>query len=349
METRKLVILLSLAAVAMATALWMSYSRSPDRELQQTQALMPGLAEQINGLTAVNISRGDLDTSIRLQEGRWVIEQKEGYPADAGKLRQLLLKLSDAKVIEEKTSNPELYSRLGVEEGGQGGTGGVQIQLKAGEQERGLIVGKRAMGKVGTYVRRAGEQQSLLADQVLEPDPAADAWMIREVMDVPAAQIMRIEIEQEDGELLAISKKETGPADFEVENVPAGRELSSSFAANSIGSALSRLQLEDVRRLPDEPGDSQSRARFTLRDGTIIQANVRTRDQESWVDFVVRQSGTEQSNALSAETADNTDGDLAIVSASKIQAAVQGWQFKLAGHTLQQFSRRMEQLLKPLE
>jgi len=352
MESRKLAILLSLAAVAMAIALWITYDRVPDRQLQQTQVLLPGLGEQINKLSAVQISRGELATRIRLHEGSWVIEQKDDYPADAGKLRQLLLKLSEARVIEEKTSNPELYSRLGVEDADNSETGGgVLVTVQADGTQRGLIIGKRAMGDVGTYVRRQGEPQSLLADQVLEPEPDAGDWMIRDLMDVPPSRIQRVEIQHADGEQLVLKSTQAGQGEFDMENIPAGRELSSSFAANGIGSVLSKLQLEDARRLPADAGKPQARARFTLKNGTLIQANVRGEGDQSWVDFevIASETGNPQQDADSAAaeaSADATPDQGADPDAAQIRAVVRGWQFRLPAHKMQQLSRRVEDLLK---
>ena len=56
--------------------------------------------------------------SLRLtrDDETWRLAEKAGHRANVPKVRELLLKLSRAKLLEEKTSNPEYYKRLGVDE-----------------------------------------------------------------------------------------------------------------------------------------------------------------------------------------------------------------------------------------
>src|SRR5258708_21640240 len=50
------------------------------------------------------------------KDGRWTVAERGDYPADVSKLRKLLLALSDAKIVEEKTSNPANYPVIGLED-----------------------------------------------------------------------------------------------------------------------------------------------------------------------------------------------------------------------------------------
>ena len=71
-------------------------------------------------------------------------QRTRGYPADAAKVRKLLLALAEAKPVEEKTSNPANYAALGVEDVSSADATGVRVELEGTAQPVNLIVGKAA-------------------------------------------------------------------------------------------------------------------------------------------------------------------------------------------------------------
>ena len=83
--------------------------------------LFSELREQINQLDKVTIDRPQTETDseqtvIVKNDTGWAVDTRGGYPADVGKVREVLLALADAQILEEKTSNPERYppSLLGL-------------------------------------------------------------------------------------------------------------------------------------------------------------------------------------------------------------------------------------------
>ena len=72
-------------------------------------------------------------------------------------MREFLLKLSDATVLEQKTSNPKLYADLGVEDVKGKDAKGILVTLEGLKQPVKLIVGNfNGGGGGGTFVRRDG-------------------------------------------------------------------------------------------------------------------------------------------------------------------------------------------------
>ena len=53
---------------------------------------------------------------LKRRASSWTVSERDNYPADEAKLRKLLIAIADAKLDEEKTSNPESYATLGVED-----------------------------------------------------------------------------------------------------------------------------------------------------------------------------------------------------------------------------------------
>ena len=325
-------VLLVLALAALAIAGWISQHRAKTGDLHSGQLLLPGLSEQINQVTSLLLrdSKGR-KVSIRLSDDSWGIEEKQGYPADAGKLRSALLILADAQVLEEKTSRPDMYGRLGVEDPDTPGADNLGLTIVLPGQERGLVIGKLAMNS-GTYVRRVGEPTSLLINQALALEADPMKWLIPDLLDIGPDSIQRVELSHPDGSELVITRKDEDGNDFRIEDLPPGREPQSDFLANGIASALARLGFQDVRRLRERDPGTVIHSRITTRKGLIIAASL-YREERPWVSFTFSL----------ADGADQTQRDLVQAYSQRLA----GWEYVLAGPGAEQLGKRMEDLLKP--
>ncbi|MCJ7556835.1 MAG: DUF4340 domain-containing protein [Gammaproteobacteria bacterium] len=331
MNRMKFMVLLVLALAALAFAGWMGKHRAQSGDLY-SGPLLPGLSAQINQVTGLILrdSQGR-QVSIRLNDGFWGIEEKQGYPADAGKLRSALLILADAQVLEEKTSRPDMYSRLGVEDPDTPGADNLVLTILLPGQERGLIMGKLAMNS-GTYVRRTGEPTSLLINQALALEANPLKWLIADLLDIGPDEIQRVEIRHPDGSELVITRKDEDGHDFRIENSPPGSEPQSDFVANGIAGALAHLSFQDVRRLREPDASTAIRSRFTTRKGLVIELSLQ-RDEQPWVSFAFSL----------ADGADQAQAGLV----QDYSQRLEGWEYVIAGPGAEQMGKRMEDLLKP--
>jgi len=297
--------------------------------------MLPGLREQINDVTGLVIRNSDNQVvSIRLNNGQWQLEEKAGYPADGGKLRSALLILADAKILEEKTSRPEMYSRLGVEDPGTPGAQNLALTIELGEARRGLIVGKSAMGN-SHYVRRTGEPAGLLVNQSLVMNADAMNWLQTGILDIGAEQISRVDIKHAAGDVLAIASADDSSDNFIIENLPVGREPITEYAANGIASSLARLSFSDVRRKQDTKSAEFTSVTFSTREGLLVTLSLEP-GSPIWTSFSFTQA---------------MPGDNAVASeqASDYSAQLQDWEFALPGQRADQMRKHLEDLLKPLD
>jgi hypothetical protein len=292
MRSRHLLILTALAAVALVVALWMNQQRSPDSADDKDGLLYPALEAHLNEVTAVAVIGADNQPSVTLTRGAadWTVAEKDGYPANRGTLRRTLVKIAQARILEQKTANPELYARLGVEEPGSEDAASTAVRIEGAPEAVELVVGKVAFDGYGTYVRRRGDAGALLVSGELELATDPLEWIERQIVNVAAADLQSVRIEHPDGEVLALAKATREAGEFDVADIPQGRELSSPYAANSIGSALTAIRLDDVRARidPKAAGAETTRSEFALFDGRIITVESFATDDGRWVNLSVR-------------------------------------------------------------
>jgi hypothetical protein len=176
MNTRRLLGLLLATLVVVIGAVTLTNQRDARQE-SAAIALYPTLAKDLNGATNITITKGGTQpaVSLRGQADHWTVAQRDDYPADLGKLRKLLVALSDAKISEQKTSNPASYQAIGVDDPASIGAIGAEIKVTTLGASYSLIVGK-PMGD-GNFVRRSGEVISYLVTPAISIDADPRSWI----------------------------------------------------------------------------------------------------------------------------------------------------------------------------
>lgn len=284
MNSRKLQILSLVALAALVAGVWLASERSTST-LDEYSQLYPDLKENLNDATALRIFKADDELAVEVSRkgDTWVVAQRENYPADEAKLRTLLLGIAEAELLERKTSNPEHYAKLGVEDVSDADASGRRLEVSGVEPTVNLIVGKRGPGMQSHYVRRAGEPESWLVDTDLDASDTPQDWLRRPIADIGADRIQSASITTEGAKAYSAAKKSRADADFAVEGIPKGKELTSSSAANGLASALSGLTLSDVQ--PASAFDTEPDAHATYRtfDGLILELDGWKREDKHFV------------------------------------------------------------------
>ncbi|MBT8131905.1 MAG: DUF4340 domain-containing protein, partial [Gammaproteobacteria bacterium] len=268
--------------------------------------LLPEFKAVANDVTNISITRASDSESLEIRSDgdRWVVTDRDDYPADIGVIRQLIIALAEANIVEEKTANPENYDRLGVADPGPDSTG-TRVVVAGDDFSYSVILGNEAQGDF-RYARVTDQQTSFLIDQNPDLPTSIGGWLTDEVIDLPAAKIRSVAISHADGETLVIEKNEEAQTDFAVLDIPDGRELSYATVANGIGGALTSLTLQDARAAVDaEPAASVV---FETWDGLTVTADIITEDDETWISFAA-EAATEASDA--ADDSENPDADSA--------------------------------------
>jgi hypothetical protein len=358
MQARQLLIIALLAIAAIGSALYLTRDRgAADTD---AEALFAGLEDRLNAITGMRVVDAEGNTVVTLDrtDTDWVIREKDGYPADRALLRETLLELANSRVVERKTAKPEFYGRLGIEDPGSPDAASTALEIDVGDDSLRLIVGKIAFDGYGTYVRLSGDPQGLLVSGELEPSTDALDWVPRELTNIPATDIAAVTITQADGEQLRIEKSARTDAGFTVLDVPEGRELTSEFVANGIGSALTTLNLDDVsaRHAPDPA--SETTARFELFDGRIVEVRTYDHDEQTWATFDFGHDAELAARFAAADT-EETDGDQAAAEnddaedteseITRLSEKLGGWSYLLPEYKSGQIRQRMSDLLKAPE
>jgi hypothetical protein len=360
MSRQRFIALLIVAFVAISAAVYLSAQRNVAREVHG-QSLLPSLASELNTVTSLSVLKGSATPSVTVhkQGEQWTVAERANYPADVPKLRRLLLSLSDAKIREEKTSDPAKYSIIGVEDPTKPGATGAQIELIAKGSKQDLIVGKPV--EQGNFVRRVGEKSSYIVEPGISFEAEPRYWIDTHLLDIFADKIQSIQFKPETGPtytLRRVSEPAAKPAEgkniapnaaapapaapaapaaaaataaasavptsskFVLEGVPSGRQAADSNTLSPSPAAFSNLDNDDVAPIADIDFSKPSTVILALSDGSIITLTGAAVGEKRWI-----QVAAPKDASLSAKTS--------------------GRAFEIANYRYDQIFKPLEQLLVP--
>lgn len=378
------------ATVALIAAVAINSSRKPHSEgAQATSYALPELADRLNDVKSLSLTGPGSHLIATLEKGDqgWTLKEKGGYRADAGKVREYLLKLSQARLVEQKTANEQRYADLGVSDISAADAKGVLVALDGLSKPAQLIVGTVSPRGDGTFVRRSGDRQSWLAKGNIAPDKNATYWLDASIADIPATRVREFTLHKPDAKPLRGYKTLPADINYQVADLPRGRELSSDFAANTLGTTLAGLNFEDVFPAAQNPppADKVFRARYTTFDGVVVEVTAWKKEETRFYaqfradkDAIVAEAAVAQAQAKAKadyeaqQTAQPADAKEARPAAPPVAvsdpakdkadrlAAVDGevaalkqrwdgWTFALPQHKFANLDKSVDELLKPVE
>ena len=324
MKRTKLYVI-ALAVLAMSLIVW---QRNTVVQNEDTDLLLPGLSENLARLETIEIRSGDEVISLELKEGRWLIVEKDAYPADFSMLSALTDSLAKARLLEKKTARAKNFNLLDVNDIEADGSKSHLVSGVAGDYSFSMLIGKAAIGRTGQFVRDPGEQQVWLTNNNIEVNGAVSAWLDPIILNVEASKILRIEQIDGAGEHQFTIEREGDK--FMLVDLPDDRELKYATVVNEVAGSLSRVSLVDAQLHDPERWISGTSSIFHLADSVTITVRAVDVADEKWLH-------------IEAESTNETleSGDLADLNLSYLKR----WDYKVAKYTFDDFVKRREDLL----
>jgi len=248
-SSRRFLVLLVAALVVIACAFWLASQRHLPRDSGYGALVLPGLSAKLDSVTGVRLvgAGGKPLVTIERRDGRYRVLERDGYPADAGRLRTLLLGLTGLKVHEPKTADPARYAVLGVEDPKSADAKSVLVEVTGPTPPVSLIVGHPASSGDAVYVRSPSATQAQEAGPsfTLERDPKN--WLDKDILSVAADRMKEVDVTRADGPAWKAVREHSGDVQLTVPGLPKGKSLSSPAAPNPVVGALANLEADDVR------------------------------------------------------------------------------------------------------
>lgn len=356
MNNRYLIAVAVTFIIAVAAVL-VSQQRAPQTS-RDKYALFPELSGRINDVSELAVRDGQSVLTVRRVSGNWSIADADDYPALVDKVKQTVLAVSDLQVIAEKTDNPDLYKRLGVEDpDSKGAISNLLTVSGNGEQLAELVVGKTrrsksAAGAPGLYVRIPDRQEALLVEGRLSVSADIIDWIKRDIIDIEADRVNSVHLRPAGGAEVFLDR-ETTADDLALHNIPEGKEPVSEYLVGRMATILENVYVEGVRKEnsidfsgPDTVID------ITTFDALTATIKVVKSGEHTYAGFSF---AAQDSGAATGESPAETDaGEEAELTpgqeAETLNSLVQGWAYRLSSSKAELYDHTLADLVQdPVE
>lgn len=323
MMQKRLLSLLLITVAVLGIGLILTQRQQPVVENQaESGPLVPELANALNDVSSIKISKAKDEVIAELvrAENGWTVANRHNYPANISKVREYLIKLSESKLREAKTSKPENYSRLGVVDVSSETATGFGVEVGGLKEPVKVIVGiSSGGGTPGTFVRRQGDATSYLVSGDVIPDKEGGNWLAREIISMPSAEVRAVAVTAPDKSILTLEKADSAQPNYAVLKLPKGRQLSAESVGNLTAAALDGLTLEDVLPSSEATADAATTwsATYAGYDGFVVDVTLWDSAEKAWTRFAARIDET----ALDAWVADQKASADAMRAAMEAEAA----------------------------
>ncbi|AWL12585.1 hypothetical protein HMF8227_02127 [Saliniradius amylolyticus] len=236
------IVILALIA-AFAAVIGLSLDSGSSTQSQSGELLLPGLKQHADKVQSITLERAQGDSiRVKRQGQQWLMTSHGDYPANAGKLSELLTQLIQATQVQAKTRRESAYHRLGLKSIEQQDSMARRLTLSAGEQQWQLLVGNQPASGYGQYVRLVGQSQSWLVDRAIELPAMAQEWLQQPILSLNVQQVRAVERPGDSGWKIYKANPEQG--EFLLTELPEGRELKYASVLNSLPQNLTQLNFE---------------------------------------------------------------------------------------------------------
>ena len=291
----KTFILIVVAIAICAIALFMLV-REQDKSEEQQKLLPDFAANTVNIVNQLDeLSLGQGEQTLRIQKNDddiWQVVEKDYFPADVTKIRALLRALTEAEKIEQMSSRPEDFPKLGIADSDAIEGAGILLEIATADRRWQLISGNVAAHlSQGQYIRLPAENSSWLINRRLELGLTVDEWLDKYIIHIAPENLHRIAIERHGDEGISAMTivRRSKDGEFELENLPKDRKMKSAYLMQQIAAAVDYLQFKEVFPKDDSftLPDIYIDATFTTFDGLVLNMQSYQIDDESYAVFSI--------------------------------------------------------------
>jgi hypothetical protein len=187
MKKKHLLVLLAVAVVVGLVGLYFQISQySGWNDSKTDRTILQNLA--VNDITKIQVRSAPASVTLEKKGDQWGVADRDDYPADFTKIRDLIKLLWGLKAGQETQVGPSQLGRLKLLGASQGAESGIEIDLKGDKEIASLIIGKsvdRTNATAGAaannrfvYNPAVKDRVYLVSENFLNVDPVSvGAWL----------------------------------------------------------------------------------------------------------------------------------------------------------------------------
>ncbi len=305
-------------------------------------------------IATVILKSKDEETKITLSGGRFVVTNKDNYPALINEINGLVAEILDIKTVDLVTDNPKNHTDLGVsEDNARYVVKFLDKDAKPIEGFGGIIISESDPEKQGVYVRLVGEEKVYLIDGSPWPRMSGLDYIDKRLTSAEEDQIKGVKVTYQGGGY-TLAKKDDSEDILLEGGIPEGKKFKGSDY-KQVFRALTSLQFTDVHEASKaEDPNFDSTYTCTLTDSTVYTLQIGAKDNKTFIradaEFTgdksvsVKRDGSESDEDLKEKEAKL----LAIEAAKKFHDRHTGWVYEISSFKADNLKKKLDDLLEDI-
>lgn len=345
MSNRKLTALGIVAVLMVIWAVAQSHisnksKTEPDKPAYLIQGLNPA------DIGSIVLGAGENVVTLKCNGGRFVVVEKDNYPAVASRINELITSCLDILTVELYTDDKANHKDLGVTE--EDARSMVKFFGPDSSLITGIVIGKdREQGR-GTYVRLASSDKVYVTLEA--------PWIKNGAMDYIDREL--IKVSRDDIESVTVScpaggytlRKEDNR--ITLENLPKGKKLKGSDYER-VFNALANLRFDDVQKKTAVEEDLSFERQYVcrLKDSTVYTIRIAQKDSKTYVscgaEFTDKTPVTKEKDVESEEELKKKEAKLlARDEAKEFSVKHSGWVYEIAEYKAKNLTKELLELVE---
>lgn len=342
MNNKKLTILAGLAVAMLAWAIIISsVSKKSSQDFSTPQYLIGNIEPSL--ISSITISTGDDLITLDRDGKRFVLQNKDGYPADTGQINDLINTCIDIQTLQLYTEDASNHADLGVVE--ESARTAVRFLKADGTLLAGVIIGRTKTDGSGTYIRRPEEDQVYVTEGNPQIRTGEMGYLDQQLTSsINSDDIESVTVSSPDG---SYSLSLDADGKIVANNLPVGGELDES-KAEAVLAALSGLRFNDVSK--DDHGlDFNNIYICNKKDLSVYSIQLANTDEKAFIKCSAIFEGTLPGKSRNVESPEVLAKKEALYLANdeikKFANMTRGWIYEISKEAAENLTKPITDLL----
>ena len=293
------------AAVCLVAALIVYSSSLPwSRATPHGAALFANLQSNPPQIKRIEVQQGGSKLTLEHKGEDWLLKEHEGYPATPEKVRAFLVGLTEAQLVEAKTSRKDRYPLLALEDPMGKGANSRLVKLIDNNDNvvAEAVIGKKrsdafGAGKGGTYVRRPDEVQTWLVNTEIDAGVGLSDWVKPRLFEARSGDIKHVTVHMPGKDDVNIELAANG-VEHLLQNIPDGMKVKYANSIDDIVDAVGSFDFDDVKKLDaPPPADKVSTVTVDMKSGLKCVFTIRPDGGVAWLTLAASGEGNAKTSA----------------------------------------------------
>jgi hypothetical protein len=347
MSSRKLIVLGIVAVLMVVWAVVQSrISGRPGAEPNTPVYLIQGLDPA--DIDSIVLGAGDDAVTLKRIEGRFVVANKDNYPAVAGKINDLITSCLDIRTSELYTDEPANHKDLGVTE--QDARSVVKFFRHNSEPLVGVVIGNTKEQGQGSFVRLTSSDKVYVTLKSPWIDQRAVNYIDQQLFSLDRKDIESVTVTGPNDVYTLHAKQ--GQGIVLEEPLPQGKKLKGSDY-EQVFNALTSLRFDDVKKASKAQKDLNFDRQYIcrLKNSTVYTIKVAQKNDKMYItcdaEFTDKTPVTKEKEVESQEQLKEKEARLiARDKAKEFSGKHNGWVYVIAESKAKNLTKRLSELLE---